>query len=43
VLARLSEREQEAAALICLGYTNREIAFRLVIFETVKSRVSRNT
>jgi DNA-binding NarL/FixJ family response regulator len=38
----LSEREQEVTALICLGYTNREIAARLVIgTETVKSHVSR--
>lgn len=38
----LSEREQQVAALICLGYTNREIADRLVIAtETVKSHVSR--
>jgi DNA-binding NarL/FixJ family response regulator len=38
----LSEREQEVAALICLGYTNPEIAARLVIgTETVKSHVSR--
>ena len=36
----LSPREQEAAALACLGYTNREIAARLSISpETVKSRL----
>jgi DNA-binding CsgD family transcriptional regulator len=36
----LSPREQQVAALICLGYTNREIADRLVIsVETVKSHV----
>jgi len=38
----LSEREKQVAALICLGYTNREIAARLVIAtETVKSHVSK--
>ena len=36
----LSPREQQAAALVCLGYTNRQIAARLVIsIETVKSHV----
>ncbi len=38
----LSEREQQVTALICLGFTNRQIAARLVISpETVKSHVSR--
>lgn len=36
----LSPREQQVAALACLGYTNRQIANRLVIStETVKSHV----
>lgn len=36
----LSAREQQVAALICLNYTNRQIASRLVIStETVKSHV----
>lgn len=36
----LSMREQEVAALICLGYTSRQIAVKLVISpETVKSHV----
>jgi DNA-binding NarL/FixJ family response regulator len=36
----LSPREQQVAALVCLGYTNRQIANRLVIsIETVKSHV----
>ncbi len=36
----LSPREQEVAALACLGYTNREIAARLNISpETVKDRL----
>ena len=36
----LSPREQQAAALVCLGYTNRQMAARLVIsIETVKSHV----
>lgn len=36
----LSAREQQVAALVCLDYTNREIANRLVIStETVKSHV----
>jgi DNA-binding NarL/FixJ family response regulator len=36
----LSRREQQVAALICLGYTNPQIAARLVISpETVKSHV----
>jgi DNA-binding NarL/FixJ family response regulator len=38
----LSQREQEVAALVCLGYTNRQIAARLVISpETVKSHIQR--
>lgn len=37
---QLTPREQEVAALICLGYTNDEIAGRLVITpNTVKSHV----
>jgi len=37
---RLSEREQQIAALICLQYTNQEIADRLTISpHTVKSHV----
>jgi len=36
----LSHREQEVAALICLGYTNRHIGKRLVISEqTAKAHV----
>ena len=36
----LSPREQDVAALACLGYTNRQIAARLNISsETVKSRL----
>ena len=36
----LSTREQQVAALVCLGYTNRQIAARLVIsVETAKSHV----
>ena len=36
----LSRRQQEVTALTCLGYTNRQIAGRLVITEdTVKSHV----
>lgn len=36
----LSPREQEVAALVCLGYTNRQIAVRLIISsETVKSHI----
>lgn len=36
----LSPREQEVAALICLNYTNEEIAHRLVIStQTVKTHV----
>ncbi len=38
---RLSPREQQIASLVCLGYSNREIAGRLVItIETVKSHMS---
>ena len=38
----LSQREQEVAALVCRGYTNRQIAARLVISpETVKSHMKR--
>jgi DNA-binding NarL/FixJ family response regulator len=37
----LSQRQQEVAALVCLGYTNAEIAEKLNIsFETVKTHVS---
>lgn len=36
----LSEREQQVTALICLGYTNRQIAARLTISpETAKTHV----
>ena len=36
----LSRREQEVAALVCIGYTNDEIAHRLVISRmTVKTHV----
>ncbi len=39
----LSPREQQVAALTCLGFTNREIAYQLIIStETVKTHV-RNT
>jgi DNA-binding NarL/FixJ family response regulator len=39
----LSPREQQVAALTCLGFTNREIAYQLTIStETVKTHV-RNT
>ena len=38
---RLSPREQEVVALLCLGYINREIGEKLYISpETVKSHVS---
>src|SRR5512134_684459 len=38
----LSDREQQVTALVCLGFTNRQIASRLVISpETVKTHVSR--
>lgn len=37
----LTHREQQITALICLGYTNRQIASRLAISEdTVKTHVS---
>ena len=37
----LSQREQEVVALVCLNYTNRQIAERLVISpETVKTHVA---
>ena len=37
---RLSSREQQVAALTCLGYTNRQIAARLYIsVETVKTHM----
>jgi DNA-binding CsgD family transcriptional regulator len=37
---KLTPREQQAAALTCLGYTNRQIAGRLMISpETVKTHV----
>ena len=37
---QLTPREQQVAALVCLGYTNHEIAHRLVIStSTVKSHV----
>jgi DNA-binding CsgD family transcriptional regulator len=36
----LSPREQDVAALTCLGYTNRQIAARLALSpETIKTRV----
>jgi DNA-binding NarL/FixJ family response regulator len=38
----LSTREQQVTALVCLGFTNRQIASRLVLSpETVKSHVAR--
>ncbi len=38
----LSPREQQTAALVCLGYAQREIALKLVISpETVKSHMKR--
>jgi DNA-binding CsgD family transcriptional regulator len=38
----LSQREKEMVALICLGYTTRQIASRLVISpETVRSHIKR--
>lgn len=38
----LSPREQQVTALVCLGYTHREIALKLVISpETVKSHMKR--
>lgn len=40
VWKELTPREQQAAALTCLGYTNRQIAGRLMISpETVKTHV----
>jgi DNA-binding NarL/FixJ family response regulator len=37
---QITPRQQEVAALVCLGYTNQEIALRLSISpETVKSHV----
>ncbi len=37
----LTHRQQQIAALICLGYTNRQIASRLAISEdTVKTHIS---
>jgi len=37
---QLTPREQEVAALVCLGYTNRQIARELAIsFSTVKTHV----
>lgn len=39
--SRLTPREQQVAALACLGYSNREIGLRMVItVETVKSHMS---
>ncbi|MFC1996996.1 LuxR C-terminal-related transcriptional regulator [Chloroflexota bacterium] len=39
--ARLSPREQEVTALVCLGFMNKEIGEKLVITEpTVKTHVS---
>jgi DNA-binding NarL/FixJ family response regulator len=38
---RLTPREQQVAALACLGYSNRQIAGRMVItIETVKSHMT---
>lgn len=37
---KLTQREQEVAALVCLGYTSRQVAYALQISpETVKSHV----
>ena len=37
----LTEREKEVAALACLGYTNLEIADKLVVsIETIKAHIS---